>query len=131
MKDDFADKKKKIEEIFTKEELVNCRKELDKFKQKERTYLKPTGEKYTRLISTLELYMETLGVIRFDETGHKWVRDPMGYDRLSKMEAKLDLWDWHRMQEDFERNPAAKQAHLDYITEIGKKMRGLKDKFRA
>lgn len=130
MKEDFEDKKEKKQIEFSKEEFLNARKELGKFKQQERTYTKPSGATYTKLITTMEQYMEVLGVIRFDSVGLKIVRDPEGYDRLSRLESVLDNWDFKKMQELFETNPEARKAHLDYVTEIGNTVRGLGDKFK-
>lgn len=131
MKNDFEDKKKPNAPEFTKDELINCRRELARFKQISRTFTKPNGETYTKLISKLQQYMEILGVIRFSDTGECFVRDCPRYDRLTQLETKLDNWDWHRMQEHFEQHPEARKEHLAYISEIGNKVKGIGNKFKA
>lgn len=72
-------------------------------------------------------YLADLKVITVKD-GTWVVHDPVGYTRLSQINAKLELRQYYEDQEHFAAFPEAKQAHLDKISDLRK---GLSDKLKV
>lgn len=103
----IEEKKSNVWEPTTKE-VEALRSELKKFPQKK------IG---SRLVSPFDQYLMSLKVIRLDENGHIWVKDPMGHTRLSKVNAKLEWKEHYEQERLYGQFPGEKKAFLDkYFT---------------
>lgn len=125
------EEKKEEKKEFTKDEIISFRKGIEHFSQIKRTFIWPGDRIHDQYITRLEQYMESLGVIKFDDLGRKICRDPEGYDRLNALNEIIERRDYALQMADEERMPELKEKRLQKVTEMGKQLRGFHEKFKV
>lgn len=77
---------------------------------------------YDTLYSPFERYLHSLKVISFSEVGRYRVHDPMGHTKLSAMNARFELREYHRQEEFMQQNPEARTAFQERIAAMRKNL---------
>lgn len=96
----------------SRKEMVDLWKEVQPFKQK------LMG---TKLVSPFDQYLMSLKVQSIDEKGQVTVHDPEGYERLSKINARMELLEYYKWKDGLSEEEMA--AHWKRVKEkysIGK-----------
>lgn len=111
MKEDFEDKKSKQVEITTRD-IEQMRKDLLPFKQK------MIGK---RLASPFEQYLVSLKTLSISDLGQLICHDPEGHERLSKINAKLELREYYEQEKVFQQFPEERELFANKVSALRSK----------
>lgn len=122
MKEDFEDAPKSKRYEPTLKEILDLGLELKKFPQKEIN---------GKLVSPFDQYLVSIGVISFGKHMQIWCKDPAGYERLAKTNARLELRQYHEQEKLFQQFPEERVIHWKKIHNMGLNLKGLTKKITA
>lgn len=97
----------------SRKEMVDLYKELQNFKQK------LIGN---RLVSPFDQYLISMKTQSINEDGQFVVHDPEGHERLSKINAMMELLEYYKQEELYKEFPAEKKALADRVKALRDKM---------
>lgn len=112
----FQEKSDEKKELYTEEDYKRFCVAMKDF----------TGNKKINdtLYSPFERYLASLKVISYREVGRFCVHDAVGFTKLSAMNARYELREYHKEEEFMRQNPEARTAFQERIAKMRENLAG-------